>query len=508
MRSVIILLPFRVLPGSQLTVDTPSAIAKSIAASDGSNVTVASGNVLNLTDYVINESAAGDFVVEHGAELIQSNDFAVNSGAITVEKDFDLSEDRDQFNFTISPVTGQKMQNIYAGMPLVYEYDETQSDFVDAGEGDYVAGKGFAVEEPSEAAVSDGVVTAVMQGVPYNGILGYPLSYTSSTALPGLNLVGNPYPSKLDIAQLYAENETKITPSFLFWNGSSDDYSIYNVYTGTGNAAPASFGSSVIPTSDVNSGDAFMVRAQATADGSNLNFFNSYRNVGEASSDTKDRYWLTMRTPDNTAIMSSVVYFEGGNDEFWIDDSETTGNAVDFYSLAEGEQLAIQGRAPFVSKDRVPFGVRLDVAGVYIISIHDMEGVFEEGQTLFIRDKYLKLIYDLSSGPYKFVGRPGEVNDRFEIIYRKPVLNPDDAIAIFAGVSINKINHHIVASSIGAQIEKVEVFNLMGTDVYTQKNVRSLTHKFPTSMFSNQIIVVRVTTVDGEVVTKKFVNLK
>lgn len=132
-----------------------------------------------------------------------------------------------------------------------------------------------------------------------------------------------------------------------------------------------------------------------------------------------DRYWLTMTSPNNIEVMTAVVYFQGGRDEYWLDDSDTMGNSDDIFTMAEDYQVVIQGRAPFRAYDQVRLGYRAYQEGTYIFSIYDQEGVFADGQKIYLIDKLLNMTVCLSDKAYKFQTRAGEFEDRFLIVYTK-----------------------------------------------------------------------------------------
>ncbi|MFA7449172.1 MAG: hypothetical protein WCY77_12120, partial [Weeksellaceae bacterium] len=404
----------------------------------------------------------GKLILENNSVLMQDDD-AVNVGDIQVHRTFTFSDERNQYNFIISPVKGQSIKSIYTGAPFVIYHREDKNFFYNAGIGAYDPlnpAKGFAIKEASGTNYPSNTVNAQMKGEPFNGLASFPLTYTTSNPdpvyIPGYNLVGNPYPSNLDIEQLYDDNSSKIDATFQFWDnrgntlyeqqGSSyggAHYAKYNAENGTGigsgeEAPEASNDSGVrIPTRYVRPGTAFMIRALEDANGKTLDFKNEYRVAannspeffGKDSNESKNpsRYWLTMHTPSGIEYMTAVVYFWNGSNDFTLDDSEANGSSDDIYTLIGEEQIAIQGRAPFVKTDKVPLGVRLFEMGTYVISLYDKEGVFANGQNIYIRDKKLKTIYNLTQADYKFIEDAGGFNDRFEIIYNPNSLTSDNA---------------------------------------------------------------------------------
>lgn len=485
----------------------------------------AASNVL-FTNANLSVSEPGELVLGNNAQLMQTNT-TVNIGEMSLERIFTLSTDRQQYNFVISPVSGQEIKTIYPNAPFVIELDESSNWFMDAGQGVYSPGKGYAIKEPT-SAVSGATVRATMKGGFVNGNVNYTLSRTPDAGgeIYGSNLVGNPYPSALDLSLFYAENSDKIGGSAWFWDNRGNEiynqqgstyggsnYAVYNFVNGTGLAASgaSASGTSRKPTAYVRPATAFIVEANEDADGQTLLFTNAMRTTefgpsffGKANT-TKDRYWLNLKTPAGLNVQTAVVYFPAGNNELWLDDSEARYSSDDFYSLVNDNQLSIQGKASFNVKDRVPLGVRLFADGVYVISIEDVEGVFAEGQIIYLRDKKTKMIYNLSENPYKFGAMAGEYNDRFEILYRKVILDELSA-TVFGKISLEKVNRNIEVKSTLDKIQKVEVYNLSGRLIYEQNQIQSLEYYLPLEQFGKQIIIVRTVSEKGEVVSKKFIT--
>src|SRR5690606_33249002 len=100
---------------------------------------------------------------------------------------------------------------------------ESKNFFYNAGAGAYDSlnpAKGFSIKEAAGTGAE--AVTAKMKGEPFNGLASFPLTYTTTNPeqgyLAGYHLTGNPYPSNLDIQQLYNANSDNIESTFQFWD--------------------------------------------------------------------------------------------------------------------------------------------------------------------------------------------------------------------------------------------------------------------------------------------------
>src|SRR5690606_27724101 len=127
---------------------------------------------------------------------------------------FRFSPERNQYNFVNSPVIGQNIKQIYDGNPKAQYYNEPTNTFV-FFDGTYQIGRSQALREPDNTFY-DGqpIVTAEFTGEPFNGTLTLSGLTNGNT---GFHLIGNPYPSNLDLIELYADNED-LEPRFLFWD--------------------------------------------------------------------------------------------------------------------------------------------------------------------------------------------------------------------------------------------------------------------------------------------------
>lgn len=503
--------------------DGTDGLAKNLVVKNTGHLEIRDGASLTVNDFIKNEATLDHFIVKHNGNLLQINgNTSINSGEITVEKDFKFSADRKQYNYVTAPVvSGRNMKtSIYTPNPTSVQVYNTGNDYFYETPGPYVSGLAYAVKESPGSGTA--TVAGKLMGVPFNG----PLNYTLSTAGSKYNLLGNPYPSNLDIKKLYDNNTTKIESTFYFWDNTSntlheqqgsnyngDHYAKFNAVSNTGTAADCSVygtGCNKVPDQYVKVGTGFMIQAKTGT----LNFTNAYRTTagnidffGKPSGfDTQyDRYWLTMTSPSGTQTMMAVVYFDGGTDEFSADDTKSFQGSNSLFSILDTKQLNIQGRAPFRINDRVPLGYKAFETGTYIIQLEDSDGIFEEGQSIYLIDKLLNKTVKITDKPYKFMTRAGEFNDRFVIVYR-----PGNVIGTASDISnqilFAKVNNQIVITSTIDKITEIELFNLNSRSVYKKSDINSNEHRIDALNFNHQIVVVTVKTETGEFVTRKFVN--
>src|SRR5690606_7526430 len=88
---------------------TTHAKAKNITLAAGSKLTIENNASLTVTDFIHNNAGSDGFIVNSGGSLVQHNDYANNSGNITVKRTFTFSSARKQYNYIITPVKGQSI---------------------------------------------------------------------------------------------------------------------------------------------------------------------------------------------------------------------------------------------------------------------------------------------------------------------------------------------------------------------------------------------------------------
>lgn len=445
---------------------------------------------LTVKDAINNLGTGGNFIVENDANLIQIAN-AVNTGDIHVERTVKFSAERKQYNYLGTPVAfkaGQNFRTIYNGITQALYYIETNNLF-GSSSGVNVPGRGLAVKEPIIAGFPSGTqVTALFQGVPQNGTVILPITNKDPEALTwGYNLVGNPYPSNIDLMTLYEVNggarENFISTTFYFWDntnnkefeqqGSGYDgqaYAMFNVLAGpggTGIGSPSMLNTKV-PTNIVKVGQGFLTRSLVSS--YNFTFENRVRSglndgpsfLGRSMrSQLTNRYWLEIKAPSKIRYSMAVVYYPDGDHSLGLEDSRSMNASDEVFSLVEGEKISINAKNIFDDADVVPLGTRHFTSGVYTLSLGNKEGVFAAGQAIFLKDAETGIITNLSQGEYSFEAGAGETASRFEIVYK-----PQSILAANSGtkeeVSVYREALDFVIKTQTKKITDIEMYDTSG----------------------------------------------
>ncbi len=478
--------------------NTTQGLAKNITVEPSGELQI-SGS-LKVTDFVKNYAPSGAVVIESNASLIQVNEGnTINVGNITAQRKVNVSPGRQQYNYIISPLEGQSLKTIYPNIEYVLYHNETNNFFYNSS-GAYIKGRALAVKEPKAGVLPSAkasTVTATFTGYPTNGAFTYNL-VNSNTASPkrGYNLVGNPYPSNMDLIQFYHINSGSgnISNAFHLWDNRANSqtvqmgdkyegqaYAIFHATTppgeGTGTLATGDFGMAgvVRPTRYIKVGQGFMVKT--SVNNQPLLFNNTVRThedgptfFGRTAENTVnfDRFWLNMITPTNLRSDMAVVYFEGGTNGFSSDDAASLGGSDELYSRVDDRKVNINGRSIFTDEDVVPLGTRHFTTGEYRIELAGTEGIFSSAQPVYLKDKLTGAITNLSESAYSFAAEAGESTGRFEIVYKSGGVLATDA-GVEESVVVYREKNHFHVRSGKRNITGLQLFDSSGRLVYSVK---------------------------------------
>ena len=499
----------------------------------GKSVLINAGNSVTLEGTLTNN---GSFTIESDGNLIQNDNRAANYGNITAKRIIKVGAARNQYNYLGTPVnfaSGETFKTIYPGTTFVLYHNETNNMFYNSS-GVNIPGRGLAVKEPTGSGATN--VTATYKGVPQNGKILFPVANKDANPAVttfGYNLVGNPYPSNINLLKLYEINGGKtgaspiaspnISPTFYFWDNNGNGqftqqgngylgqaYAIFNVLSGsTGTGTKSSLGTKV-PTSIVKVGQGFMTRTLL----SNYDFVfnNSIRTsatsaadfLGKGNSNVQDdRYWLQLTAPSGITSTIAVVHYASGNNAFGPEDSRSMGGSDAIYTMVENEKIAIEGRSSFANTDRISLGTKHFATGNYTIGLDDKEGIFANGQSIYLKDLQTGIITNLSDGNYTFQANAGESTGRFEIIYK-----PESVLAtnqtVKESVIVYRDGTDFIVKAENKKITALEVYDSVGRLIYSAKpNAVKVT--VPTDRMLNGVYILKIDQ-GGTVTTKKVIR--
>jgi hypothetical protein len=506
-----------------------------ITVNNGAAVTINSG----LTMTVINElnTTSGSLIFENNSNLIQNTAIA-NSGNIIVKRNSSLLKRLD-YTLWSSPVIEQ---GLYAFSPLTfanrfYKYD-TNTDLYDNSLGfnltdlqypaplvapngvngtdsnnvKFTTGKGYLIRAPWNHSTVATVWTGLFTGVPNNGDIAFPMT-------TGYNAVGNPYPSRINVHAFIDGNPNISGPLYLWRKTNDNNTTSYATLTKTayvangaegGDTGTGFFNSGNETNWVINIGQGFIVNATSNT---NLNFTNSirrglntdqfFRTAQTANTTNNGLYWLNLTNSAGVYSQMAVGYSPEGT---LAEDRGIDGKNInqEFYltSLIGTNEYSIQGRPDFQNNDIVLLSYKAIIAGDYAISIdHAVGGFTSSNQPIYLKDNMTSLVHNLNTGAYNFSSAIGTFTNRFEIVYQAElgIDNPDFNIN---NVIIYNQNNNLIVKTDTIIIDSIKVFDISGRLLQERKNINT-THATLDLHLANQILLVKITSTNGLIVTKK-----
>jgi hypothetical protein len=132
------------------------------------------------------------------------------------------------------------------------------------------------------------------------------------------------------------------------------------------------------------------------------------------------------------------------------------------------------------------------------------DGLFET-QNVYLEDTLLGVIHDLRQSDYTFTTEIGSFDTRFVLRYTTESLGTDNPIFNENTVVVYKNQQGLHVSSGNVMMENVTIFDIRGRQIAVQKHVGDTETVFTTLPSTQQVLLVKITSVDGVVVTKKVV---
>ncbi|WP_313100909.1 Ig-like domain-containing protein [Epilithonimonas sp.] len=482
---------------------------QNLTINNGGTLTINRGGYITVNGQIINNNTtAASFLVEYNANLLQ-NGSSQNIGYITVKKEAVIP--KMGYNYWSSPVDGQNLYQFSDGYNQAsttgtgtpwnrfYIYNEANDNFVTSIVNDitlkstsvFEAARGYAIRGKNSfpTTVTSASKPSEFQfvGTPQNGdISSFNLKWTD--AKHGYNMIGNPYPSNISFDDFFVQNSSKMYGIAYFWTnndgninyqqGSNYSGNNYAICTSVGGTSATYFGyNNRKPNGNISVGQGFIIQAKEAGKNQPLVFKNSIRNADIANyynkGGQKDRFWLEFKSPTDVNNEILIGYLQNATNDFDSDydaDQLAIGNDS-FWSIVDNHKLAIQARdGNFNDDDNTRLGFKASASGNYTISLTDREGIFNTGQTIYIKDKYLSKSFNISEAPYTFYTNSGQYEDRFEIIYKPFVTLAADNTGK-NGILIYKDNQNFIVKS-DENIDEVSLYDSVGRLLYYTKNAK------------------------------------
>jgi hypothetical protein len=494
-------------------------------------VTFPSGKTLTLTNEL--KVTGGSLTFENNASLVQINDLAVNSGPITYQRAVTGIKYKD-YVYWSSPVSNQSLSGFSSTATYFWNTGITTSNWNVPSTVNMTAGLGYIIRRD---AAED--FTASFNGTPNNGNVS--VNILKAT---GFNLIGNPYPSAIDVTAFLTDDNNKkfVGGTIYLWTHNtaiklasdalslvytSNDYASYNISGGVATGNKSSNGTEVIankPSGKIAAGQGFFVSSVGSGAAvfknsmryfgtdnrayDNSQFFKTKSPSKTTTAVEKSRVWLNLTNAGGAFKQTLIAYISGATNDFdsAYDGPSYNGNQfINFYSINLNRNLVIQGRAlPFTEKDTVALGYKTTIAGEFKIAIDEVDGLLVN-KKIYLEDKLLSITQDLSVAPYIFTTEIGSFNERFVLRYTNKTLATVDMQVVENEVLISNKNKEIKITAPSNEIEQVFVYDVSGRQIYMKSKVGKEELMINTILSSDQVLIVKVVLQNGQIISRKMI---
>ena len=376
------------------------------------------------------------------------------------------------------------------------------------------------------------------------------------------NMIGNPYPSAIDVDLFFNVNVIDIptgnppmpptgaidgtiylwsqnTPPSALANGSNalnfsdSDYAVIN------GASETAGGDGILPERFIPSGQAFFVSMSndavanletGTVHTSDVIFRNNmrvanttansqfFKNTNSKGNAKPNKLWINLTSDQGTFNQTAIAYVEGATNNFdgtYFDAPKPSAivTAAILYTNIDGsnKKFAIQGKAEHsINQDEIislGFKTNTDASTLLTLSIDHLEGDFLTGNTIYLKDNLLNTLHDLSASNYTFTSDVGEFNTRFEIVFSANALSVNDIAADANALKISELQDDQVqfSTSNNLSIKSVRIYDLLGRQLYNLRGNRSI-EVYNLSNLSSAVFIAKIELSNGATITKKAIK--
>lgn len=517
--------------------DTGSIEALDLTISTGTDLNFDTGT-FNSVILHGNLTINGSFVLGDNESLVMyDQDATIFGNIIKKERSTNRLSPHD-ITYWSSPVKNEKIDNVFLNVAKsrIFYYDQDQSSASNYSDdpnywniwqlasGEMIPGHGYAAEGPEAGT---GVHNISFWGEPNNGDISYLLKghfeddEDEGDKDNNFNLVGNPYPSAINITDFFDENKDLIDETVYLWTHAttiseegdfvSSDYATYNRAGGT-----ASSTEGVIPTDTLGSGQGFFIRAIAPG---TLTFKNSMRRadqntvffkpegpIKKMDNTGKNRIWLNLKTELGGFSQILVSFSENGTNEFdkgYDAFKINSSNPISLYSINGMKKYSIQSLPPYPQNQQIKLGVESNVAPRKMsIGIQKAQGIIETIPVILI-DHYSNLTHDLKQSDYLFdVVENGSYIDRFSLHFSDVRLFKERVAGTTLFMSLKDKKLKLESNS---TIKNIKVYDILGVCVSNLNPNGKTAEIMLNSSKRGKMLFVQVVFINGEIKNKKVI---
>ncbi|MDD7884688.1 LamG-like jellyroll fold domain-containing protein [Flavivirga sp. 57AJ16] len=404
----------------------------------------------------------------------------------------------------------------------------------------------------------------IFEGKPNNGTIlvnvtdvGGPGSVTSVSKTE--YLLGNPYPSALDIHKFIDDNAGVIDGTLQLWQQWAGDSHYLDQYKG-GYAQVNKLGSvrayqfvgfygahngsqdgTITPSRYLPVGQGFIT--EIVADGQ-VEFNNDQRifikeSEADGTYDNGSTFFKSSNTKSKKGKISKESEAQSGMQKIRIEFNSTSGPKTrrelllgfsetttdgfdygydaecdestnnDFNLNLEGKNMNMQAYGPITVDKVIPLNFKSSGDNAFEIRMTEAESL-DEDQAIYLRDNLTGNYFELTTEEvYGFSSEQGKFNKRFEIVFQNEskTLSAEEATFTENYIYYQNRTNTLFAKKLSSQVKKLALINMRGQTVLEAENVptESLENGFKFDNMATGAYIVCLRTEKNEVLTKKIV---
>lgn len=411
--------------------------------------------------------------------------------------------------------------------------------------------------------ISDAEQQYIFEGKPNNGtILVNVTDVGGNGSVPAVSktdyLLGNPYPSALDIHKFIDDNAGIISGTIQLWQQWSGSSHLLDEYNGgyaevnklgsvrayqfvgiegetNGNQNGTKTPSRYLPVSQgfiveviadgnvVFNNDQRIFVKESDADGSYNSgsvFFrgnpNQQASTEQTNTDSEDNLMQKIRLEFNSVdgpqtrreLLLGFSDFTSDEYDYGYDAKNTGMNDDDLNLLMNSDYCTIQAYESITDDKVVPLALQASGTYSYTIKLTQLENISDD-QDIYLKDNLTNTYHNLrDNGPYEFLSEAGGFNDRLEIVFQNEsetlsVEDTDfDGIKCYYAMNRNKI---VVMNPNNEDIKRIEVINMLGQSVYSTVGYEGSYNEYDLQGFTSGTYIINLTTATNTTLTKKII---
>jgi hypothetical protein len=329
-----------------------------------------------------------------------------------------------------------------------------------------------------------------------------PITVTRNDGTDGYNLLGNPYPSAIDLASSGISWGPDIDQKAWFWNATGGNYYVYIKAGGSTHSqyAPPQQGFFVHHATTNTTPTTFTMNNTARTTTLTEPFWKQ-------ALDISDLLYLNAKSlADGSADMNSVLFnpdaTAGYDDLYDAGKMWGSNSSPQLYSMIAGNMNLTVNALPWTGVNQdVPLGFKCGVSGNFSITASNTES-FNSRTSIFLEDLSTHTSQDLRTEPlYNFSYVAGENENRFVLHFTNLTFGIEHSLVQNFQVYSSKEDIYIKSSEGNLPDGMVRVYDAVGKEIFASPLDHSLVNKFTLSVSEGYYLVKLIT--EKEVITRK-----